>query len=165
MKHFPHFYFLIFFDWLVILRKKNSFVSKDVNCCSSFFILMLFCQLMLQQPILFDYIFYHLKHFHLIVITLALGSWPKQGLVKVRAKREAQESHFMLLGMQENVREWTLTLSSEFPLWELEYRWTLESSENNGRGQNPLDWWYLYIINKLLKHKFLKWACMTHLDT
>ncbi len=33
----------------------------------------------------------------------------------------------------------TLTLLSEFPLWESEYRWTLESSENNGRGQNPLD--------------------------
>jgi hypothetical protein len=27
-----------------------------------------------------------------IVITLALGSWPKQGLAKVRAKSEAHES-------------------------------------------------------------------------
>jgi hypothetical protein len=31
------------------------------------------------------------------VETLALGLWPKQGLVRVRAKREAQESHLMLL--------------------------------------------------------------------
>jgi hypothetical protein len=31
------------------------------------------------------------------VATLALGSWPKQGLTKVRAKNEAWESHFMLL--------------------------------------------------------------------
>ncbi len=35
----------------------------------------------------------------LVVTTLALGLQPRQGLVKVRAKREAQESHLMLLGM------------------------------------------------------------------
>jgi hypothetical protein len=28
-----------------------------------------------------------------------------------------------------------------------------------------LDWDVLYIIEKLLKHRCLKWACMTHLDT
>jgi len=31
-----------------------------------------------------------------VVVTLALGSWPRQGFVKVRVKSEAQESHFML---------------------------------------------------------------------
>ncbi len=31
-----------------------------------------------------------------------------------------RESHFMLLGVQKSVREWTLTFPSEFPLWELE---------------------------------------------
>jgi hypothetical protein len=31
--------------------------------------------------------------------TLALGSRPKQGLAKVRAKSEAQESHCMFLGV------------------------------------------------------------------
>jgi len=35
----------------------------------------------------------------LSVMTLALGSRPKRGLAKVRAKNEAQESHFMLSGM------------------------------------------------------------------
>jgi hypothetical protein len=30
------------------------------------------------------------------VVTLALGSQPRQGLARVRAKREAQESHLML---------------------------------------------------------------------
>jgi hypothetical protein len=30
------------------------------------------------------------------VITLALGSRPKQGLARMKAKREARESHFML---------------------------------------------------------------------
>jgi hypothetical protein len=31
------------------------------------------------------------------VATLALGSQPKQGLTRLQAKREARESHFMLL--------------------------------------------------------------------
>jgi len=39
------------------------------------------------------------------VATLTLGSRPRQGLAKVWAKSEAQESHFMLLGVQESVRE------------------------------------------------------------
>jgi len=41
----------------------------------------------------------------MIVATLTLGSRPKQGLAKARAKSEAQESHFMLLGVWESVRE------------------------------------------------------------
>jgi hypothetical protein len=99
------------------------------------------------------------------VATLALGSWPRQGLVKVWAKYEAQESHFMLPRVQENVREWTLTFPSELPLWELDFQWTLESSKNDCRGQNPLDWKSPYIIGKLLELRCLKWAHMTHLDT
>jgi len=54
------------------------------------------------------------------VTTLALGSRLRQGLAKVHAKREARESHFMLPGMWESVREWTFTLPSELSLWELE---------------------------------------------
>jgi len=63
------------------------------------------------------------------------------------------------------VREWTLTLPSEFPFWELEFRWTPKSSKSDFRGQNPLNWGVIYIITKLLEHRCLKWACMTHLDT
>jgi hypothetical protein len=63
-----------------------------------------------------------------VVTTLTLGSWPKQGLTKVRAKSEARESHFMLSGMHECVKEWTTTLSSEFPFWELESQGTSKSS-------------------------------------
>jgi hypothetical protein len=33
------------------------------------------------------------------VATLVLGSRPKQGFAKVRAKSEARDSHFMLKGM------------------------------------------------------------------
>ncbi len=99
-----------------------------------------------------------------LVATLALGSRPRQGLARVRAKREAPESHFMFPGAQKSVREWTLTLPRELPLWELEFQWTLKFSKRNCRGQNSLDWGVLYIIGKLLEHKCLKWFCMTHLD-
>ncbi len=43
--------------------------------------------------------------------------------------------------------------------------WSLEFSESDFRGQNPLDWRVLYIIEKLLEYKCLKWTRMTHLDT
>jgi hypothetical protein len=41
-------------------------------------------------------------HHNLVIVhvaTLALGSRPRKGLTKVRAKNEARESYFMLLGM------------------------------------------------------------------
>ncbi len=73
------------------------------------------------------------------VLTPALSLRPRQGLAKVRAKIKAYESHFMFLGVQVSVRECTPTLPSELPLWELESRWTFESSKSNFKGQNPLD--------------------------
>jgi hypothetical protein len=63
------------------------------------------------------------------------------------------------------VREWTLTLPRERPLWELQSWWTPKFSECDCRGQNPLYWKVLYIIEKLLELRCLKWAHMTHLDT
>jgi hypothetical protein len=54
------------------------------------------------------------------VATLALGSQPRQGLVRLRAKREAWESHLVFSRMEKRVRESTFTLLSELPLWELE---------------------------------------------
>jgi hypothetical protein len=99
------------------------------------------------------------------VTTLAFGSQPKQRLIKVRAKCEAQESHFMLPRVQESVKEWTLTFPSELPLWELKFQWTPESSKSNCRGQNPLDSRFFYIIGKFLEHTCLKWARITHLNT
>ncbi len=49
------------------------------------------------------------------------------------------------------------------PLWELESWWTPECSESDCKGQNPMDWRVIYIIEKLLKLRCLKWAHMTHL--
>jgi hypothetical protein len=98
------------------------------------------------------------------VTTLALGSQPRQGLARLWAKKEARESHFMLPGVQKSVREWTLTLPSELPFGELESQWTSKSLKGDCKGQNSLDWINLYIIEKILKCKCLKWACITHLD-
>jgi hypothetical protein len=67
-------------------------------------------------------------------------------------------------GMKESVREWTLTLPKDLPLWELESRWTPECSESDCKGQNSIAQKVLYTIRKLLKLRCLEWACMTHLD-
>jgi hypothetical protein len=100
------------------------------------------------------------------VATLPLGSWPKQGLVtKARACEGLGQVWrpwftFLAPGSVGECEEW-----SEFLIWELESWWISKSLENNCRGQNPLDWFFFYIIGKLLERKYLKWARMTHLDT
>ncbi len=73
-------------------------------------------QILLDVDIEFGFKFFVKRY----VVTLVLGSRPKQGLARVQAKREARQAHFMLYRMQGNMREWTLTLPSEFPLWKLE---------------------------------------------
>jgi len=62
----------------------------------------------------------------------------------------------------ESVREWTLTLPRQLPLWEMESRWTLETLESDFRGQTSMDCGVLYIIGKLLKRRCLKWDCIAH---
>jgi hypothetical protein len=99
-----------------------------------------------------------------IVATLTLGSRPRQGFVRGRDKRETQEAHLILLGVQESVREWTFTLPRQLPLGELESWRTPESSGSDYKGQNPSVWKVFNIIGKLLKFKCLKWAHITHLD-
>jgi hypothetical protein len=98
------------------------------------------------------------------VVTLALGSRPRQGGCKVAGQegslgvtyhvpRSAKECE----GMNPHTPKWT-------PCWELESQWTPESSKRNSRGQNPSVQRVLYIIAKLLKFKCLKWAHIAHLD-
>jgi len=98
------------------------------------------------------------------VVTLTLGSWPRQRLTRRQDKKETQEAHLILPGMQEGVREWTLTLPRQLPLGELESQRTPKSSKSDYRGQNPLVWKVLYIIRKMLKRRCLKWVHITHLD-
>jgi hypothetical protein len=52
---------------------------------------------------------------HYDVATLALSLRPRQGLVRLWAKKEAQKSYLMFPGVQKSVREWTFTLPSELP--------------------------------------------------
>jgi len=62
------------------------------------------------------------------------------------------------------VREWTFTLPSQLPLWEMESWWILEILESDFKGQNSMAHGVLYIIGKFLKSRCLKWVCITHLD-
>jgi hypothetical protein len=52
----------------------------------------------------------------------------------------------------------------QLPLWEMESRWTPETSETDLRGQISMACGALYINGKLLKLRCLKWACIAHLD-
>jgi hypothetical protein len=94
-----------------------------------------------------------------------LGFTTKVRACKGASQKWAQESHFMLLGVQESVKEWTPTLPNELPLWELESQWTPEFLEGDCRGQNSLDWKGPYIIGKILELRCLKCARMTHLGS
>jgi hypothetical protein len=99
------------------------------------------------------------------VATLALGSRPRQGVARLRAKRETQESLHMLSGVQ---RVWGnepshSQVNSHVGSWSLER--TPEFLERDCKGQNSSPWKILYIIGKLLTRKCLKWARIAHLDT
>jgi hypothetical protein len=89
--------------WLLEMAKDN-YINQQVNSILSMSVTFKLCSSL--HPF--------------CVATLTLGSRPRQGLARVRAKKEARESHFMLPKVQKNVREWTLTLPRELPLWELE---------------------------------------------
>ncbi len=62
------------------------------------------------------------------------------------------------------MREWTLTLPRQLPLWEMESRWTPKTLENDFRGQNSMACSVFYIIEKILKLRCLKWTRIVHFD-
>jgi hypothetical protein len=70
---------------------------------------------------------------------------------------------FTLLGVLENVREWTHTLPIGLPLRELESQWTPESLKNNLRNKKSLDWGLPYTIEIFLRHRCLKRGRIIHL--
>jgi hypothetical protein len=59
---------------------------------------------------------------------------------------------------------WTLTLPTQLPFWEMEFRWTPKISKSDFRGQNSMSCDALHIIRNLLKRRCLKWARIAHLD-
>jgi hypothetical protein len=96
----------------------------------------------------------------IVVATIALGSQPRQGLAgcKLGVTFHVLGSAKECEGMNLHTPKWIPILGVREP------QWTPEFSEGYCRGQNPLDWDILYIIEKLLKRRCLKWARMTHLD-
>ncbi len=99
----------------------------------------------------------------IIVATLALGSRPRQGFARLRAKREAKSPTTY---SQECEKVWGNEPSHPkgVPHWELESQWTPKSSEGDCRGQKFMAWGVLCINGKLLKLRYLKWARIAHLD-
>jgi hypothetical protein len=97
------------------------------------------------------------------VATLTLGSWPRQGVKRLWAKRKTRESHHLLPGVQrmwENEPSHT-QVNSHCGSWSP--KWTLKSLECNFKGQNPWAWRVFYIIGKLSKRICLKWVHVAHL--
>jgi hypothetical protein len=105
----------------------------------------------------------HIRFTTLVVATLAFGLRPKQGFVKLRAKREAG-SHTTYSRECEKVWGNEPSHPKGVSLWELESRWTFESSEGNCSSQKSMAWRVIYIIKKLLELRYLKWAHIAHLN-
>jgi hypothetical protein len=100
-------------------------------------------------------------------MTLTLAHEQDKGLQRCRPKMKFK-SHISCF--QEYRRVWKNELthpqvgSHGLPFWDLESRWTSKILESNFKGQNSLNWKVHYTIGKILKHKCLKWAHMTHLS-
>jgi len=85
------------------------------------------------------------KFYYIVyVATLALGSQPRQGLARVQAKKKAWESHLFHApgsvgeceGMNPHPPKWAPILGIGVPM-------DSKFSDNNRKGQNPLDWEFL----------------------
>jgi hypothetical protein len=90
------------------------------------------------------------------VATLALGSQPRQRLATVWAKSEAWESHSMLPGMWESVREWTFTLPSELPLWGVRVQMDSQIFKKQLQGSKLIVLWSSLYHWKVLGMKMFK---------
>jgi hypothetical protein len=98
------------------------------------------------------------------VITLVLGSQPKQGVARCGA-RGKPENHISC--SWECKRVWRnepshSQMNSHLKNWSP--KWIIKFLKSNCRGQNSIDWDIPYIIEKILERKCLKWACMMHLN-
>jgi len=91
--------FFVSFNWLFVFTRLRICGPKwrKQSCKKT-------CQVVYKNLCIY---FLCLWFFTKVVATLALSLWPRRGLAKVRTKCEAQESHFMFLGMWESAREWT----------------------------------------------------------
>jgi len=82
-------------------------------------------------------------------------------------QEEARESHHILSGVLESVREYervNLHTPKTTPTLGDGVSVDPETSESDCRGQNSMDRGVIYIIAKLLERRCLKWARIAHLD-
>jgi len=98
------------------------------------------------------------------VITLALGSQPRQGLARLWAKKEAGSHVACSRGCRKVWGNQPSHSQGSFHFG----NWSLDGLPNVQRAiakvKKPMDWRVIYTIGKLLKRRCLKWARMTHLD-
>jgi len=106
------------------------------------------------------------------VATLALGSRPRlRGLqgcgprgspgVKARGSPGVTSHTFGSVRKCEGVSPHTPKAT---PTWEMESQWTPKTSESDRRGQTSMSCGVLYIVEKILKRRCLKWARIARLD-
>ncbi len=102
------------------------------------------------------------------VATLALGSRPRQKGLQGCGPRgslgvtsETPGSVGECEGVSHHTPKATLTLGDGVPV---DSRCTSKISETNLKGQNSMACGVLYIIEKLLELRCLKWARIAHLD-
>jgi hypothetical protein len=71
---------------------------------------------------------------------------------------------FHVFGSVEGCEEMNPRTFKWAPTLGIESQWTFKFSESDRRGENSLDWKIPYTIEKILKHRCLKWACTSHLS-
>jgi hypothetical protein len=86
----------------------------------------------------------------------SLGFTTKAWVCKGVGQKWSLRITFHAFGSVGKCEEWTHTLPSGLPLWELESRWTHESLEGDYKGQITLDWKVPYTIKKFLEFRCLK---------
>jgi hypothetical protein len=109
-------------------------------------------------------VFFNLPTSITYVATPTLGSWPRQGVTRLRAKRETRESHHMLPGVQKVWGNEPSHSQGNSHVGSWSPKWILKPSERDCKGKKPFPYRVLYNLRKLLKLKCLKWVRIVLLD-
>jgi hypothetical protein len=92
------------------------------------------------------------------VVTLALGLQPRQKGLQGCGPRRSPEVTSHTPGNVRQCEGVNPHTPRQLPLWEMEFRWTIETSKNNFKGQNSMACGVIYIMEKLLERRCLKWV-------
>jgi hypothetical protein len=99
-----------------------------------------------------------------IVTTLALGSRPRLRGLQGCGPRGSPGITSRTPGSVRKCEGVNPHTPKATPTWEMESRWTPETSKSDCKGQTSMYCGVLYIIGKLLKRRCLKWARIAHSD-